>query len=286
MSEVIAAVVAAVLYVGSAALIFVFGSSYYALFRTNRSWLFRIGLVGGFAVAAGLSMRSRLDPTYGLLALAFLAAATANLIGAAVAHLQRPLGLRDDTLRGMGIAKGIEAIAVVGTILAILAIGRVPLVSVYLAAGNVPLGLGIGLGGFALFAVLAGGQARQMKIPAATIGRLAPWILLFVLANGFMEEVWLRALFLAPLVPLLGPVAAIGLTAAVFALAHVGASYMSGQERIRFLAILFPLGLAWGAATHFTGSLLASSLFHAGADLIIVNGFVASLHGTRPSATS
>ena len=172
-------------------------------------------------------------------------------------------------------------LAVAGTILAVLAAGRVPFASAYLKVGNLSLGLGIGLGGFTLFGVLATLQHRSMGIEGATIRRLLPWILLFVFTNGFMEELWFRALFLGPLSTLLGPAVAMILTAAVFALAHIGASYMSGQERIRFLLILFPLGLVWGAAMYVTGSLLASALFHAGADLLIVNGFVASLHGKR-----
>jgi len=184
-------------------------------------------------------------------------------------------------MTGMGTAKGLEAVVVVGTIFAILAIGRAPLASVYLTAGNVPLGLAVGLGGFSLLAILAALQAKSMKIPTATIRRLLPAILLFVFANAFMEELWFRGIFLRPLVSLLGPIAAIALTAAVFAVAHIGASYMAKEERIRFLFILFPLGLAWGAATHFTGSLLASTLFHAGADLMIVNGFIAALHGPK-----
>jgi len=281
MSETIATTITAVLYLAASGLVFIFGSSYYTLFRTNRSWLFKLGLVGAFAIAGGLTMRSGLEPTYGLLALAFLGAASANLVGTAAAYLHGPLGVRDDSLKGMALCKGLEAVAVVGAILAILAIARVPLDTVYLTAGNLPLGLGIGLGGFALFAGLAAAQGRSLKVGPRTIRRLLPWILLFVFANGFMEELWFRALFLHPMVVLVGPIAAIGLTSVVFALAHIGATYMSKEERIRFLAILFPLGLAWGTCTYFTDSLIASTIFHAGADLMILNGFIASMHGSN-----
>lgn len=279
MSETIAGAVTAVLYLAASGLVFVFGSSYYCLFRTNRSWLFKLALVAMAIPAAWLLLRSSLNPAYGLLAFAFLAAATANLLGAAAGTwLPRPLGLRDDALPGIALAKGIEAVVVAASILLLTFAFRIPTSEVYLTTGNLGLSLGIGIGGFALFAVLAAGQARQMKIPATTIRRLAPWILLFVLANAFMEELWLRALFLRPMVSLVGPIAAIILTAVVFALAHIGATYMSKNERVRFLIILFPLGLAWGACLHYTGSILASTLFHAGADLMIVNGFIAALH--------
>jgi len=287
VSDVWLRVLTSVLFLGGCAAVFVFGSSYYQLFRTNRSFLYKGALVVGFAAATWLTMRSTLAAAYGLLAFAFLAAATASLLGAAAAHLQKPLGIRDDTLRGMAYAKGIEAVVVVGAIVVLAVVVRVPLRSLYMQAGRLGLGLAIGLGGFLVFAALAAAQARTMKIPWATIRRQVPWILLFVLANGFMEELWLRAVFLGPLAMLVGPIVAIALTALVFALAHVGVSYMSKEERVRFLVILFPLGLAWGACLHVTGSILASSVFHAGADLMIVNGLISSaMEGSSDAASS
>jgi membrane protease YdiL (CAAX protease family) len=279
MNDVIGGLLAGAVYLVGCGLVFVLGSSYYSLFWTNRSWLFKLGLVAAAIPTAWLLLRSDLDPAYGLLAFAFLAAATANVLGAAAGTwLHRPLKLTTDRLKGIALAKGLEALAVVAAILLLMLASRIPFGDVYLQAGDLGLGLGIGAGGFVLFAVLAAGQARQMKIPVAMFRRLAPWILLFVFANAFMEELWFRALFLRPLVSLLGPAAAVGLTAIVFALAHIGATYMSKEERVRFLLILFPLGLAWGACTYFTGSLVASTIFHAGADLMIVNGFIAALH--------
>jgi len=266
------------------ALVFVLGSSYYSLFRTNRSWFFKLALVAAAIPAAWFLLRSNLNPAYGPLAFAFLAAATANVLGAAAGTwLPRPLRLRDDSLRAIALTKALEAVVVVAAILLLMLAFRLPLSGIYLKAGRLGLAFGIGVGGFVLFGVLAAGQARQMKMPAATIVRLVPWILVFVFANAFMEELWFRALFLGPMVSLVGPIAAIILTAVVFALAHIGATYMSKDERVRFLIILFPLGLAWGACTHFTDSLIASTLFHAGADLMIVNGFIAALH-VKPAA--
>ena len=284
MTDIVAGLLTGLLFLGSYALVFVFGSSYYSLFRTNKSWLFRISLALVFAIATWLTMRSGLGRAHGLLAFAFLAAAAASLLGAAAGTwLHRPLRIRDDSLKGIALAKGLEAIVVVGSILVLLVLVRVPFDAIYLRVGHLGLGLAIGGGGFALFGVAALLQARSMKIPAKTVCRLLPWILLFVFANGFMEELWFRALFLGPLVSLLGPIAAIVLTAGVFALAHIGASYMAKEERVRFVIILFPLGLAWGACLHFTGSLIASTLFHAGADLMIINGFIAAFHAQKPN---
>jgi len=269
-------------YVVASTLVFVLGSSYYNLFRTNRSWLFKLALLGVSIPVAWVLLRSDGNPAFGLLAFGFLAASTANLAGAAVSRLHRPLKLKDDSIRGIALAKGLEALAVVGTILVLALVARVPFSSLYLRIGRWDLGLAIGLGGFALFAVLAWQQGRSMGIKGRTVFRLLPWIRLFVFANAFMEELWFRAIFLRPLVSLVGPVAAVALTAVVFTVAHVGATYLSKAERIRFLAILLPLGLAWGASIYFTDSIIASTLFHAGADLMVINGFIAAIHGRKP----
>jgi len=273
-------------YVVASTLVFVFGSSYYNLFRTNRSWFFKLALLGVSIPVAWLLLGSGGNLAYGLLAFAFLAASAANLAGAAVSRLHRPLKLKDDSIRGIALAKVLEALAVVGTILVLALVARVPFGSLYLRIGRWDLGLAIALGGFALFAVLAWQQGRSMGIERRTVFRLLPWIFLFVFGNAFMEELWFRAIFLRPLVSLVGPVAAVGLTAVVFTVAHVGATYLSKAERIRFLAILLPLGLAWGASIYFTDSIIASTLFHAGADLLVINGFIAAFHGRKPELES
>ena len=282
MSTLAIGAVASAVYLIGSGLVFILGSSYYKLFPTNRSRPYKLALIAVAAVATWLLMRSGLNPACGLLAFAFLAAATANVVGtAAVVHLHRPLRIRDDSLKGIALAKGLESLTVVVTIGILLLSYNVSLSSVYLAPGSLGLGFGIGGGGFALFALLAWLQGRTMGTAMPTVRRVLPWILLFVFANAFMEELWFRALFLGPLVSLTGPIAAIVLTALVFAVIHIGASYMAKKDRAWFLALLFVLGLAWGACLHFTGSIIASTLFHAGADLMIVNGFVAALHGAQ-----
>ncbi|MFC2078478.1 lysostaphin resistance A-like protein [Candidatus Bipolaricaulota bacterium] len=280
ITELWIGVIAGLAYLAASAGVFALGSSYYSLFRTNESWTFKGLLVAAFAPITWLTMSGSHNDGIGLLALAFLAAALANLLGtAAGTWLPRPLRLRNDSLKGIALLKALEAVVVVGTILVILLIARIPFRFVYLSLGKLSLGLAIGLGGFALFGVGALFQARSLRIERSILVGVLPWILLFVFANAFMEELWLRALFLKPLISLVGPIAAITLTAAVFALLHIGAAYMPKEDRIRFLIILFPLGLAWGACLFLTGSIIASALFHAGADLIVVNGFIANLHG-------
>jgi len=287
MNATLNSVAVSLVYLGGASLVFIFGSSYFNLFRTNRSWLFKLTLIVASGVAAWLLIRSHYNPAYGLLALAFLCASTASFAGAAAAHLlHRRLKLNREDVRAMGLAKGLEALVVAASILALIGVSGTPLRSFYLTAGSLGLGLAIGGSGFLLFAIGAWLQGRQLGITARTYRRLLPWVLLFVFANGFMEELWFRALFLGPLSTLAGPIAAVIVTAAVFAFSHIGATYMKREERIRFLVILFPLGLIWAASFHFTGSIIAATLFHAGADLMAINGFVAAYHGSEEGLAS
>ena len=115
----------------------------------------------------------------------------------------------------------------------------------------------------------------------SSVAALLPWMLLFCVSNALMEELWFRGIFLNPFEHVLGAAASLILTSIVFTGTHVGATYLSRAERIRFLAILLPLALAWGFTTMLTDSLIGSTLFHAGADLLVLNGFVAAAYGRK-----
>ncbi len=279
MQGIAARVAVGFVYLAGSIAVLLFGSSYFSLFRTNKSRMYRTALVPASIGVWWLIERFTENGSLELLAVGFIAAASANLAGWAISFLHKPLRISDESVRRMAVGKALEALAVVTAISVVFIIWRPMLVDVSLAWGRVPLGLALGLGGFALFAVAAGFQARSLKIERPLLVRSLAWMLLFCLSNAFMEELWFRALFLKPLAALLGPIAAIFLTGAVFAVLHIGATYMSSKERIRFLMMLFPLGIVWGVCMHVTGSLLASTLFHAGADLLIINGFLQAFAG-------
>jgi len=274
-------------YLAFSTAIFVFGSSYYTLFRTNRSLTYRMMLPAFAGIVLWLATWRGEDPAVRWLAVGVLAASAGNLMGWAVARLKRPLRIREASIRGIALAKALESVTVIGTIVLVLVACRVPMSSVYLTVGRWRLGLGLGLGGLLLFATMAAIQARRSGVSTARWARLLPWAVSFGLANAVMEELWFRGVFLRSLSSLLSPAVGVLLTAAVFATAHIGATYLSKNDRLRFLAILFPLGAMWAVCTHFTGSLLASSLIHAGADLIIVNSLLAQQTTTEnPTSAS
>lgn len=102
-----------------------------------------------------------------------------------------------------------------------------------------------------------------------------PWILIFVLANGFFEELMNRGLFLRKFEPLLGAPFSNLLTAFAFAIGHAGVTY-SADVRL-FVVITFVLAMIWGYFMQKTGSLWASELFHAVADTLLMMGIFAGV---------
>jgi membrane protease YdiL (CAAX protease family) len=104
---------------------------------------------------------------------------------------------------------------------------------------------------------------------------LWPWILLFVLSNGFMEELLYRGLFLQRYEPFLGKGLSNVLTAVVFAIMHTQVTYAA--EMIMFLTIVLVLSLIWGALIQKSDSLWGAVLFHAAGDCLIIFGAFASM---------
>jgi uncharacterized protein len=147
--------------------------------------------------------------------------------------------------------------------------------SMYLSRGRLGLGLAVGLAGFLAFAALAFIPLAAKADMTGKLLSLAPWILIFVLANGFMEELLFRGLFLKRLEPFLGRGLSNLLTAMVFTLAHLQVTYVS--DVLQFLLILLPLALLWGYLMQKTDSLWGSALFHAGADCMLVFSIYASM---------
>jgi membrane protease YdiL (CAAX protease family) len=91
-----------------------------------------------------------------------------------------------------------------------------------------------------------------------------------VFTNGIKEEIQLRGLFLREYATLLGVGSANLLQAIIFTLPHLGEAYSSLM--IAFLFIVFLIGLAFGAVTQKTNSLIGSILFHAGTDIPVILG--------------
>jgi membrane protease YdiL (CAAX protease family) len=192
---------------------------------------------------------------------------------------RRWLNLDAKAPSGRAIVKVSDAVILLLTVLILGVLLRIDFDSIYLGKGNRPgLGLAIGLAGFALMASFAVMEAHDIGISNQRLLEWAPWILGFVLANGFFEELMSRGLFLKKFEGLLGATTANILTAVVFALGHAGVTYSS--DVLVFVAVTFVFALIWGYIMQKTGSLWGSALFHAGADTVIIIGMFAGVKTT------
>jgi len=229
------------------------------------------GLTAALLATALLLRQNDRGRDYWPTAYALFAAGTAVLLSTLFsARLPDLFDLAPGSLPWVAVAKGSESLWRVVPILLLMAVVGGDRRSMYLGRGRLGLGLGVGLAGFAAFSVLAFLTVPDTADLLRRLPALSPWILLFVLSNGFTEELLFRGLFLRRCEPFLGKGLSNLLTAMVFTGLHVQATYVS--DLLQFLVILFPLSLVWGYLTQKTDSLWGSAIFHAGADCMVIFG--------------
>ena len=184
-------------------------------------------------------------------------------------------GLTTQTPIGIAVAKFLQASLIVIGILAVARLCGEDLASLYLRKGRLMLGLSVGLITAAVLLVLSMLQPAVRVLGTARLMSLAPWILLFVVSNAFMEELLFRGLFLGRYEPLIGKWLAIFSTGLAFTLAHMQVTY--APNLWVFLLVTLGLSIAWGWLMQKTESLWGSALFHAGADFLIILPIFTSL---------
>ncbi len=253
-----------------------------AVFFINMTFTDRIPLYLGIALKAGLVVvfslatrffcrSKRLNP-YGRVFFAFLAASVALFAGlylskAGLLLLDRSI----DTLEGFTLYKLLEDLAIIVLIIVLTLFSGNDLASLYLKKGNLRHGLLIGLGSFFLLCVASILMVGYRNMSLSRFVQLSPAILIIALGDGFMEELLFRGLFLKKLQPVLRSTTSNILTAIVYCLTHLQATFTPSLPL--FLLAVLLLGLLWGHLMQRTDSLLASALFHAGADVFIMIDF-------------
>jgi membrane protease YdiL (CAAX protease family) len=263
--------------------IFLFGGNTFSLFPTNRNPLYEWGLA---LVLLALVIWVRLRRPawkYWIIAYAFFVAAFANAVNLYLGNwLGAILPAARSQMELLAVDKLAQAIPIVLVIILLTWLAGDDLGSIFLKRGNLRQGLlfgwisfGVFAALFALIAVLQAGAPASQGLGASglsldTLLAALPWILVFVFTNGFMEELWFRGLFLGKLRPFLGAAGAVLVTALVFGMTHLGATYVTPAERLLFPAIVVTLGLVNGYVMQKTDSLWGSVLFHAGYDLLVI----------------
>jgi len=187
----------------------------------------------------------------------------------------RGFGLSASTPKGIAVAKFSQSILSVIPILILMPVAGFDWKSMYLKRGLVRVWFPVAVAAIIVFPVIAFlPLANQPGVSNRLLG-LSPWILLFVLSNGFMEELVYRGLFLKRYEPFLGKNLSTVLTALVFTIIHTQVTYAA--QMIQFLVIVLSLSLIWGYLIQKTDSLWGAVLFHAAADCLIIFGYFATI---------
>ena len=184
------------------------------------------------------------------------------------------IGATPDSVSGIALAKLVDSVLVVIPVIVVARLGGLSPANLYLRKGKMRAWLVVGLVSFAVFAGIFFFQTADQGLTVGQLFVLAPWALVFVFANAFMEELHFRGLLLAPFGDLLGPHAANICIALFFTLVHAPVTYT--PDILVFLLVVFPLAMIWGYVIQKTEALWGSVLFHAGADLLIVAGISAT----------
>lgn len=251
-------------------LVFFVGLTFAALLPPAPRLGTQLAVIGGSLVASLALRKSPRLRSHWRLAFAYFLASSALLISEYTgdwALLAVGRGL--DSLAGFTALKLGEDAAIVGTIVLLAWLTRDDLAQMYLCKGDKRLGLGIGLSSFVVLSLLGIAITVARGVAPTTLVRLLPAFVLIVVADGFMEELLFRGLFLRRLARTIGESRANLVTAAVFALTHLQVEFTPNLPV--FLVIVFALGLLWGWIMQRTGSIIAPALFHAGADMLIIS---------------
>lgn len=179
------------------------------------------------------------------------------------------LGLKTTTITGMAAAKLSQSLWVILSIIFLTLLSGQKLASIYFKKGRLRYGLTIGLIGFFAFAGFLIWQVQSIDSGLERLLSVSPWILVFVLSNGFNEELLFRGLFLKKFEPFVGKFSSILVTSLVFALAHMKVEYVEPGQIFTFLFIVFVLAVLWGYIMQTSRSIIGPALFHAGADLLL-----------------
>ncbi|MCL4562925.1 MAG: CPBP family intramembrane metalloprotease [Chloroflexi bacterium] len=260
--------------------VIILGSNYFDILPTNKNLTYNL-IVSAACLVATLWLRgnARLNRFWRIAFTFFVASAAYPITLLFSSWSYIVLGwfhVTTGVSQGIAIAKVYEAVLVVVPILVLTKLSGADLGSIYLKRGNLKLGLSIGaLVGLnfaaSAFLFFATRYTSMENLSAAIV-----WGLAFSLANGFMEELWLRGIFLKRFEPVLGIGGSVLVSSIIFALWHGGATYLT-PIAIPFMVVnTFTLGLACGYLIMKTDSIWGAVLIHAASDLFLFLAILAN----------
>ncbi len=253
--------------------IIIFGSHYFNVFRTNKNLTYNL-IISATFLAASLWFRydQRLK-AYWQLAFAFFIASTAIPISALLSPWNKTVlswfSVSIDSSQGLAIDKIWESLVKTIPILVLVRLSGADWGSVYLKRGQLKLGFGIGtlvffFLGTASFMFAVERFTSMDRLMAAVV-----WGLVFSIGNSFMEELWLRGIFLKRFAPFIGMNGAVWCTSIIFAWMHSFSFYFMPAALPFFFINTLMLGLACGYLMVKSDSIWGPVIIHAASDFFL-----------------
>jgi uncharacterized protein len=260
-------------------IMFVF-SPWHPLLKPGLDLLGRLGLITLLGSCTWLAKKSSLlNPLWPILSALTTMAVAVSMMWLTGNYLIDHVGLWVSEPGGFSLLKLNDMVVVFVVVLVLSRLAGFKPADLCLQKGNVRLGLLLGLGTFIVAAAISipSGIFLFKLDPAKLTGwrEWLPWLVLFVLANGAMEEMLFRGLFLKKFEPLLGEFLSILTIALVFTALHFGVDYTSQQ--LIFMGVLIGLALLFGTVIQKTKSLWPAILFHAGMDISVMLGIFSTM---------
>ena len=257
------------------------GSNFYEIFPTNRNLTYNLIISAVFLAASLWFKFDRRLNKYWQITFAFFIASviypvtslTVNWKGEMLSRLGVVAGV---TSQGTAVDKVFQMLLTVIPILVLVKLSGTDLGSLYLKRGNLKLGLSFGVLVWFNFATSAFLFFAERFTSMDRFAAAVLWGLVFSFANGFLEELWLRAIFLKRFEPFLGLGGSVLLTSIVFSVIHAGSTYLTPIAMPFMLANTFTLGLACGYLMMKSDSIWGPTLIHAAADFFLFIALLAN----------
>ena len=262
------------------AAIFIFGSYYVDAFATNKNMTYSLAVSAVFLAATLWSKFDKRLNEYWQIPLVLLAASLAfpftAIFNGAIRAVLGWFAVTTDTSQGVAIEKVCEMLLKVTPILLLVRLSGADFGSVFLKRGNLKLGAGIGALVFFFLGTATFMFAAQRFTSVESLIAAVLWGLVFSFANSFMEELWLRGLFLKRFEPVIGIRAAVWLTSFIFATMHGFAFYFDAMALAFFTVNTLALGLACGYLMVKSDSIWGPVIIHAASDFFLFVAVLAS----------
>ena len=270
-----------ILFLICEAAIFIFGSYYFDAFPTNKNLTYNLAVSTIFLIATLWFRYDKRLNRHWQIPLVFFAASLAYPFTAIFdGWIRMVLGwfaVTTDTSKGLAIEKICEMLLKTLPILVLVILSGADMGSVFIKRGNLKLGLGIGALVFFFLGTATFMFAVQRFTSVDALVAAVVWGLIFSAANGFMEELWLRGIFLKRFAPLIGVNGAVWVTSIIFASIHSFAFYFDPFALAFFFVNTLALGLGCGYLMTKSDNLWGAVVIHAASDFFLFVAVLASV---------